>query len=271
MKRTLRELVASGRTIAALGATDALSAKLIAAQGFECVYVGSYATAASRFALPDTGLLALPELAGQVRAIANAVHVPVIADAEGGFHDAANLWRTVQAFEQAGAAAIHLEDHEGAGKHTDAPQRLRPAAEMAARIRAACEAREDPDFMVVARSDAFWLSRDLEDTIARLSLYAEAGADLVFPTLVGPAELAAVRARVRRPAMVVDMPGRALAEHKDAAVVLYYGFSTLVSFNGMNEALEAFKTSGKAPGGMDALEVFLDYRAFAERARRYRS
>ena len=125
--------------------------------------------------------------------------------------------------------------------------------------------------MIVARSDAFWLSRDLEDTIARLALYAEAGADLVFPTLVGPAELAAVRARVRWPAMVVDMPGRALAVHKDAAVVLYYAFSTLVSFNGMNEALEAFETSGKTPGGMDALEVFLDYRAFAERARRYRS
>jgi hypothetical protein len=66
------------------------------------------------------------------------------------------------------------------------------------------------------------------------------------------------------------MPGRALAEHKDAAVVLYYAFSTLVSFNGMIAALESFKT-GKAPGGIDALEVFLDYRAFAERARRYRS
>ena len=270
MKRTLRDLVSGGRTIAALGATDALSAKLIASHGFECVYVGSYATAASRFALPDTGLLALPELVEQVRSIANAVHVPVIADAEGGFQDAANIWRTVQAFEQAGAAAIHLEDHEGPGKHTDAPQRLRPAAEMAARIRAACEAREDPDFMIVARTDAFWLSRDLEDTIRRLSLYAEAGADMVFPTLVGPAELATVRARVRRPAMVVDMPGRSLAEHNDAAVVLYYAFSTLVSFNGMNSALEDFKASGKAPGGMDALEVFLDYRAFAERARRYR-
>jgi methylisocitrate lyase len=176
----------------------------------------------------------------------------------------------VQAFEQAGAAAIHLEDHEGAGKHTDAPQRLRPAAEMAARIRAACEAREDPDFMIVARTDAFWLSRDLEDTIARLSLYAEAGADMVFPTLVGPAELAAVRLRVRRPAMVVDMPGHALAEHKDAAVVLYYGFSLLAQFAALNHSLQEFKASGKAPGGMDALEVFLDYRAFAERARRYR-
>jgi hypothetical protein len=93
---------------------------------------------------------------------------------------------------------------------------------------------------------------------------------MVFPTLVGPAELAAVRLRVRRPAMVVDMPGRALAEHKDAAVVLYYGFSLLAQFAALDHSLQEFKASGRAPGGMDALEVLLDYRAFAERARRYR-
>ena len=270
-RKTLRELVAGGKTLVALGATDALSARLIAAHGFECVYVGSYATAASRLALPDTGLLALPELAEQARTIVNAVELPVIADAEGGFHDAANLWRTVQAFEQAGAAAIHLEDHAGPGKHSDATQSLRPAAEMAARIRAACEARSDPDFMIVARSDAFWLFGDLEDTIARLALYAQAGADMVFPTLAGPAELAAVRARIARPAMVVDMPGRSLAEHKDANVVLYYGFSLLVQFSALNGALERFKEAGEVPGGMEAFEVFMDYRGFAARARRYRS
>jgi methylisocitrate lyase len=142
---------------------------------------------------------------------------------------------------------------------------------MAARIRAACEAREDPDFMIVARTDAFWVHGDLEDAIARLALYAEAGADMVFPTLAGPAELAAVRARVAKPAMVLDMPGRALAEHKDAAIVLYYAFSLLSQFAALEYSLEAFERSGKGPAGMEALEAFLDYRAFAERARRYRS
>src|SRR5204863_155796 len=82
----LRELIASGRTIAALGATDALSARIIASHGYECIYIGSYATAASRLALPDTGALALPELVEQARTIVNAVDVPVIADAEAGFH-----------------------------------------------------------------------------------------------------------------------------------------------------------------------------------------
>ena len=273
----LRALIASGKTIAVPGATDALSAKLIEAHGFDCVYIGSYATAASRFGLPDTGLLSLDELAAQARSIANAVRVPVIADAEGGFHDAANIWRTVQAFEQAGVAAIHIEDHTGTGKHAEVPQALRPLEEMAGRIRAAVEAREDPAFMIVARSDANWISGDLGETIRRLEAFAAAGADMVFPTMVDLAQLAEVRRRVPRPVMVVDMPGQALAdeERAGASVVLYYGFSALVQFDALGRALAAFKSTRDAnavPGYRDraaAFEEFMGYREFAERARRY--
>lgn len=259
----LKALVASGRTIAAIGATDALSAKLIESHGFDCVYIGSYATAASRFALPDTGALSLPELAEQARTIVNAVRVPVIADAEGGFHDAANIWRTVQAFEQAGVAAIHIEDH-AYGKHAAVAQKLRPAEEAAARIRAAVEARQDPDFLIVARSDAFWVSRDFEDTVARLTLYAQAGADMVFPTFVGPAALAEIRRRIDRPAMVLPM-----ADPKDAAIVLHYAFCALVQFDALGNALQALQRDGKSPDGAQALEEFLGYRDFAARSRRY--
>src|SRR5512138_1928052 len=134
---SLRGLLAAGKTIVAPGATDALSAKLIEAHGFDCVYIGSYATAASRFGLPDTGLLSLEALVEQARTIVQAVKLPVIADAEAGFHEAAEIWRTVQAFERAGVAAIHLEDHTGAGKHTSAPQTLHPMKETADRICAA--------------------------------------------------------------------------------------------------------------------------------------
>lgn len=267
-RRKLKALLASGKTLAALGATDALSAKVIESHGFESVYIGSYATASSRFGLPDTGLLSLPELVEQARTIVNAVSVPVIADAEGGFHDAANLWRTVQAYEQAGVAAIHIEDH-AFGKHAAVTQKLRPAAEAASRIRAAVEAREDPDFLIVARSDAFWVSKDLDDTIARLKLYAEAGADIVFPTLVGPAELAEVRKRVDRPIMIVDMPGHSFAEHKQASIVLYYAFSVLTQFAAMNQAVSAFKSSGTVPGSAEKLEELLGYAEFVSRARRY--
>lgn len=265
----LRSVLGRGKPLIAPGATDALSARLIQAHGFEAVYIGSYATAASRFGLPDTGLLSLDDLAAQARTIADAVGIPVIADAEGGFHDPANMWRTVRAFEQAGVAAIHIEDHSGAGKHTAAPQQLRPAADMAARIRAAVEARRNPDFLIVARSDAFWLTRDLDDCIARLQTYADAGADLVFPTLVRPAELAEVRRRIAKPVMVVDMPGQPLEAHRDADIVLYYAFSSLVHFAALNEALGRFREGGAAPSGQQALEDFLGYRDYEERARKY--
>lgn len=273
----LRALVASGRTIPVPGATDALSARLIEAHGFESVYIGSYATAASRFGLPDTGLLSLDDLAAQARTIVNAVKLPVIADAEGGFNDPANLWRTVQAFEQAGVAAIHIEDHSGTGKHTELPQRLRPLEQAAARIRAAVEAREDPDFLIVARSDANWISGDLEDTMRRLEAYAAAGADMVFPALVTPAQLAEIRRRVAKPVMIVDLPGGTLAdeERAGASIVLYYAFSALVQFDALGRALERFKATRDAnavPGYRERVrdfESFMAYREFAERARRY--
>ena len=265
----LRELVAAGRTVAVPGATDALSARLIEAHGFECVYIGSYATAASRFGLPDTGLLSLDELAAQAKSIADAVGVPVIADAEGGFHDAPNIWRTVRAFERAGVAAIHIEDHAGTGKHTDLPQKLRPLAEAAARIRAAVDAREDPDFLVVARTDAFWLSRDLEDAIARLQAYADAGADMVFPSGIGAAELAAVRSRVAKPLMVVDIPGAPLAAHAGAALVLFYGLSAYVQFEALGAALGRFKQTGAFTGRVREFEDFIGYEEFIRRAKKY--
>jgi methylisocitrate lyase len=276
-REKLRALVASGRTIAVPGATDALSARLIERHGFEAVYIGSYATAASRYALPDTGLLTLEDLAAQARSIANAVKVPVIADAEGGYNDPGNMWRTVQAFEHANVAAIHIEDHTGAGKHTSLPQQLRPLKEAAARIAAAVDARTDPDFLVAARSDALWIGGELGEALRRLEAYAEAGADLVFPTGASPAQLAEVKRRVKKPLMIVDLPGATLAdeERAGASIVLYYGFAALVQFDALGRALEAFRRTGDANAVTGyrerarEFEEFMGYREYAERAQRY--
>ena len=243
--KNLRELLAAGRTLAVPGASDALSARLIEAHGYECVYIGSYATAASRFGITDTGLLSREALVEQARTIAQAVRIPVIADAEA-FEDA------VPAFEQAGVAAIHIEDHTGAGKHTSALQSLYSKEEAAERIRQAVAARRNPDFLIVARSDAFWVHRDLEDCIARLQAYAEAGADLVFPTMVGPAELAEVRRRVGKPLMIVNNPEE---RHEGAAVVLYYAFSLVQQFAAMRRAL----ATGRLATDTQPLEDFLGY------------
>jgi 2-methylisocitrate lyase-like PEP mutase family enzyme len=245
----LRKILARGKPLAVPGASDALSARLIEAHGYECVYIGSYATAASRLGITDTGLLSLELLVEQARTIVRAVRIPVIADAEGGFETD----KAVSAFEDAGVAAIHIEDHTGAGKHTDLPQKLLSREHAAERIRAAVAARTDPDFLIVARSDAFWVHGDLEDCIARLQLYAEAGADMVFPTLVGAAELAEVRRRVAKPLMIVDMPGEQSA---DAEIVLYYAFSITRQFAALQRAL----AEGKLGSDTQPLEDFLGYK-----------
>jgi 2-methylisocitrate lyase-like PEP mutase family enzyme len=249
----LRALVATGRTIPAPGATDALSARLIEAHGYECVYIGSYATAASRFGITDTGRLSLEQLVAHAKTIADAVRIPVIADAEA-FENA------VPAFEKAGVAAIHIEDHTGTGKHTADPQKLFPKEETAERIRAAVAARRNPDFMIVARSDAFWVHRDLEDCIARLERYAEAGADMVFPTLAGPREIAEVRRRIARPVMVVNNPEE---KHAGAAIVLYYAFSVAAQFAALQKAL----ADGRLAADTRPLEDFLGYKDAPGRSR----
>jgi methylisocitrate lyase len=242
---TAKLRISSEKPIIALGASDALSARLIEAHGYECVYIGSYATAASRYGMPDTGRLSLDQLAEHAAGIVNAVRIPVIADAEA--FDGA-----VEAFERAGVAAIHIEDHTGAGKHTAAAQKLHPVNEAVARIRAAVSERKNPDFMIVARSDAFWVHRDLQDCIARLQAYAEAGADMVFPTLAGPAELAEVRRRIDKPVMVVntaeELPG--------ASIVLHYAFSIAAQFNAIKRAL----ADGKLAADTQPLEDFLGYK-----------
>ena len=140
MTANLRALVATGRTIPAPGATDALSARLIEAHGYECVYIGSYATAASRFGITDTGRLSLEQLVAHAKTIADAVRIPVIADAEA-FENA------VPAFEKAGVAAIHIEDHTGAAIVFSAATQFAALQKALADGRLAIDARPLEDFL----------------------------------------------------------------------------------------------------------------------------
>jgi len=272
----LAALLAARRTLVAPGATDALSARLIEAAGFPLVYIGSYATAASRFGLADVGLLSLPEIVEQARTIVDAVGIPVIADAEGGFQHAASIWRTVRAYENAGVSAIHIEDH-AFGKHADVPQRLHSLQATLARIRAALDARTDPQFLIVARTDAAWALNDPDEALARMQAFAEAGADLVFPTGLTPPAIGAMRDRIGKPVMTVDTPGFSIADEEAAgiAIVLYYGLSVTVQYSALKQALTTLMETGhgdRVPGWrdrVDRLETFLGYREFADRVRKY--
>ncbi len=275
-RQRLKALLAEGRTLVAPGAFDALSAKLIERAGFPLAYIGSYATAASLLGLPDVGLLTLPEMAGQAREAADAVAIPVLADGENGWNNAANLWRSVREFEQAGLAGIHLEDHEF-GKHAPVPQKLLPLDDMLAKLRAALEAREDNDFLIIARTDAAWAFGDVEEAVRRMTAFAEAGADMVFPAGLSPPQLAAVRSRIPAKVMITDTPGFSVAEEEKAGadIVLYYAFALYAAFDAVAAALARFKATRDADAvaprraQAEAFEAFIGYADFVARAKRF--
>src|ERR1700693_2197557 len=179
-RKKLRALLASGKTLVVPGAYDPMSAKLVERAGFPAVYIGSYATAAAGFGMPDVGFGTREEMAPHAKRIADAVNMPVIADGENGWNNAANIWRTVRSFEQAGVCGIHIEDHEF-GKHAAVPQVLLSCDQMVQKIRAAPDARADSDFLIIARTDAAWAFNDVEDAIKRVNAFNDAGADLVMP------------------------------------------------------------------------------------------
>ena len=176
----LRELLARPEPLVAPGAYDALSARLVEQAGFDVVYMTGFGTTASLAGRPDVGLLTGTEMVDNARRIAAAVDVPVIADADTGYGNAINVVRTVQAYEQAGVAGIHIEDQVMPKKcgHMSGKAVI-PADEMVGKIRAAVAARRDPDFLLIARTDAAAVE-GLSAAIDRARAYADAGADVLF-------------------------------------------------------------------------------------------
>jgi methylisocitrate lyase len=175
----LRARLAARQTIWSAGCYDALSAKLIEAAGFEAVLTSGFGVSASLLAQPDVELYTMTENLAVARNVVAAVDIPVVADCDTGYGNAVNVMRTVREFEQAGVAAVILEDQVVPKRCPAIANRVEviPMAEGVAKIRAAVEARRDPDLVIVARTDA-----DSEaESIARAAAYIEAGADMVQP------------------------------------------------------------------------------------------
>src|SRR6266480_7687261 len=151
----LRALLDSGQTIVAPGAFDPLSARLVEEAGFPAVYMTGFGTSAALIGRPDVGLLTMTEMAASAGRIADCVDIPVIADADTGYGNPLNVIRTVGAFEAAGVAGIHIEDQVAPKKcgHMEDKQ-LISTDEMVQKLRAAVDARRDPDFVIIARTDA---------------------------------------------------------------------------------------------------------------------
>jgi carboxyvinyl-carboxyphosphonate phosphorylmutase len=182
MKTTsvLRQLLRLPGIIVAPGAYDCLTAKLIEREGFPVVYMTGAGTAVTRVGKPDLGFASLTEMLANASAIASTISVPLIADADTGYGSALNVYRTVQEYEKAGVAALHIEDQAFPKRcgHLDGKEVV-PLAEMVVKLRAACDARTDEDLVLIARTDALAVT-GLDDTLRRCAAYAEAGADVLF-------------------------------------------------------------------------------------------
>ncbi|MFP3239082.1 MAG: methylisocitrate lyase [Caldivirga sp.] len=194
-----RERLGKGGIVIAPGVFIPAAAMLAEELGFEAVYF-SGAAYSNMLGLPDLGVFTLSELAYYIRFFTNAVSIPVIVDVDTGFGEALNVVRMVRELEDAGVAAVHIEDQEMPKKcgHL-AGKRVVPVDEMVKKIKAAVEARRDGNFLIIARTDA----RDVEGfeaAVERAKIYVEAGADVIFPeALHSKEEFAEFARRVKAP------------------------------------------------------------------------
>lgn len=253
--RRLRELLASQGIVMAAGAYDALTARLVEQAGFPLCVLGGNALSIS-LGYPDLGLTSMTEVARAARCIAGAVTIPVIADADTGYGGTLNVWRTVQEFEGIGVAGLHIEDQAWPKRSGHmAGKKVVPTVEMAGKIRVAREAREDADFVIIARCDALVVT-GLSDTLERGEAYLEAGADVLFfetRNEIDEIEALAKRFRGRVPLLYnhsesgkVPLLQAAELEALGFKIAAFYGHAQLAACRTMREVLDEILRTGNS-------------------------
>jgi len=166
--------------VVAPGIFDMISAKVADGMGFDCLYVTGFGTVASGLGVPDAGIATYTDMISRIGRFAQMSKTPVIADADTGYGGLLNVRHTVMGYEAAGVTGIQLEDQEVPKKCGHTPGRkVIPAEEMVLKIKVAAEARRDPNFLIIARTDAR-TGLGLEEAIRRGRMYGDAGADIVF-------------------------------------------------------------------------------------------
>lgn len=269
MKKTtqLRQLLSSRKIVVAPGAFNALSAKIIEQAGFPAVYMTGYGASADLLGAPDYGLLTQTEMAYHAARLAQAVNVPLIADGDTGYGNAINVRRTIREYERAGVAAIHLEDQVMPKRcgHMEGKQVI-DAREWVKKIEAAVDTRTDPDFVVIARTDARAVY-DLDEAISRAKMAVKAGADLIFveaPQSID--ELKKVRDSIDAPIMANMIehgktPLLSVDELQELGynLVIYPLASLYVAAYAIREAMAELKKTGTTAGLMDKMLAFHEF------------
>ncbi len=252
MARRLRALLEGPEMVVAPFVFDAFQARIAEAVGFQAVYMTGFGTAAAR-GYPDVGLLTMAEMVSNVRYIARAIGIPLVCDADTGYGNPINVWRTVQEYEDAGAAALHIEDQVWPKKCGFlSGKQVIPLEEMVPKVRAACDARRDPSLVIIARTDALAVC-GWDEVIRRARAYREAGADLIFVDGIKTVEDMKTYAEA-----LGDLPllynGQLLPIEETAK----YGFKLMIhsgtlmaAYQRMRDAMVELKTTGRISTGAD--------------------
>ena len=264
----LREMLSKGKLIVAPGAYDALTAKLIEGAGFEAVYMTGYGTAASMLGLPDIGLLTMTEMLMNARAIADAVQIPLIADADTGYGNPVNVIRTVREYEKAGAAAIHIEDQVWPKRcgHMSGKQVI-PKNEMVAKVKAAVDSRKSKDFLIIARCDALAVE-GWDAAIDRGLAYEAAGADIIFIEAPETVEQMERIPRLMNAPCLINLGPRTPSlpvqklEEMGYAITIYPALCLAATIRANMDSLGKFRETGHPPDFGDFLAAFIQFNQF---------
>ena len=253
----LRAMLAGSEMVLAPFVFDAFQARIAQAAGHHAAYMTGFGTAASR-GFPDVGLLTMAEMVENVRYIANAVDVPLICDADTGYGNPVNVYRTIREYEAAGAAALHIEDQVWPKRCGFlSGKQVIPLRDMVPKVKAACDARRSADFVVIARTDALAVN-GWDDVIERARAYAESGADVLF--VDGIKTVADMRRYVKE---LGDLPLLYNGQLLPVAELREYGFritihtATLMAFYvRMRDAMQELETTGEIAqdAGWEAFE-----------------
>ena len=265
----LRDIMEGPGITMGVAAHDPLLARLVQKAGYKMVSVSGNAAAAFSLGLPDMGFTNLSDIVDVSRRIAAAVDLPVLVDADTGFGNAMNVLRTVQEFERAGVAGIILEDQVDYKKCSmiEAEHPVVPAEEHAVKINAACRARKDPDFVIMARTDSA-ADLGLDEAIRRARLYAEAGADMVDIQILGTREQVQQIAEAKLPVPLkgnmdegkrlweIDFPTLEAAGFRIAS---YPGLIRYTIVRTVKDALEHLKKEGSTVEIRDKMSDVKEY------------
>lgn len=263
----MRELLNTKKMVVAPGAHDAMTAKIIGRLEFDAVYMTGYGQSASHLGQPDVGLMTMSEMVARAANIVEAAGVPVIADADTGFGNAVNVMRTVREYEKAGVAVIQLEDQVMPKKCGHMIGReIIPMDEMVGKIKAAVDTRVNPDFMIMARTDARTIM-GIEEAIKRGQAYKEAGADIVFiesPESIEEMKMINAQIEGYTLANMVEGGRTPLLKNKELEAIgynltIYPTASIYVAMKAMVDLWTALKNDDTTANVMDKMVTFAEF------------